>query len=99
MDLGITPSPKEKKNYKKEMPAQARNKNVTNDGKAPKGKSTSGDRMGPNNHYTLFKDYYGDVYADYVGPSNVYAYRGYSIWVPKDIVAIVKEPIKQWVPK
>jgi len=97
--LGYTPKSYKKNNYKKEMPAQAKNKKVTNDGKAPKGKATNGDRTGPNNHYTLFTDYYGDVYAEYVGPSNGYAYRGYSIWVPKDLVAIAKEPIVRWVPK
>ncbi|KAM0872543.1 hypothetical protein ACQ4PT_038661 [Festuca glaucescens] len=78
--LGYVPKPYKKNNYKKEMPAQEKNKKVTNDGKVPKGKATSGDRTGPNNHYALFKDYYGDVYAEYVGPRNGYAYRGYSIW-------------------
>ncbi|KAK1684010.1 hypothetical protein QYE76_044858 [Lolium multiflorum] len=72
--------PYKKNNYKKEKPAQEKNKKVTNDGKAPKGKAASGDRTGPNNHYALFVDYYGDVYANYVGPRNGYAYRGYSIW-------------------
>ncbi|KAK1698193.1 hypothetical protein QYE76_014890 [Lolium multiflorum] len=78
--LGYTPKPYKKNNYKKEKPAQEKNKKVTNVGKAPKGKATSGDRTGPNNHYALFVDYYGDVYANYVGPRNGYAYRGYSIW-------------------
>ncbi|KAK1698125.1 hypothetical protein QYE76_014822 [Lolium multiflorum] len=78
--LGYVPKPYKKNNYKKEKPAQEKNKKVTNDGKAPKGKATSGDRTGPNNHYALFFDYYGDVYANYVGPRNGYAYRGYSIW-------------------
>ncbi|KAK1664604.1 hypothetical protein QYE76_052763 [Lolium multiflorum] len=78
--LGYVPKPYKKNNYKKEKPAQEKNKKVTNDGKAPKGKATSGDRTGPNNHYALFIDYYGDVYANYVGPRNGYAYRGYSIW-------------------
>ncbi|KAK1628821.1 hypothetical protein QYE76_003136 [Lolium multiflorum] len=78
--LGYVPKPYKKNNYKKEKPAQEKNKKVTNDGKASKGKATSGDRMGPNNHYALFIDYYGDVYANYVGPRNGYAYRGYSIW-------------------
>ncbi|KAK1667194.1 hypothetical protein QYE76_055353 [Lolium multiflorum] len=78
--LGYVPKPYKKNNYKKEKPAQENNKKVTNDGKAPKGKATSGDRTGPNNHYALFVDYYGDVYANYVGPPNGYAYRGYSIW-------------------
>ncbi|KAK1644032.1 hypothetical protein QYE76_061837 [Lolium multiflorum] len=74
--LGYDPKPYKKNNYKKEKPAQEKNKKVTNDGKAPKGKATSGDRTGPNNHYALFVDYYGDVYANYVGPHNGYAYRG-----------------------
>ncbi|KAK1681358.1 hypothetical protein QYE76_042206 [Lolium multiflorum] len=74
--LGYAPKPYKKNNYKKEKPAQEKNKKVTNVGKAPKGKATSGDRTGPNNHYALFVDYYGDVYANYVGPRNGYAYRG-----------------------
>ncbi|KAK1693642.1 hypothetical protein QYE76_010339 [Lolium multiflorum] len=78
--LGYVPKPYKKNNYKKEKPAQEKNKKVTNDGKAPKGKAASGDRTGPNNHYAYFVDYYGDVYANYVGPRNGYAYRGYSIW-------------------
>ncbi|KAK1651151.1 hypothetical protein QYE76_068956 [Lolium multiflorum] len=78
--LGYAPKPYKKNNYKKEKPAQEKNKKVTNDGKASKGKATNGDRTGPNNHYALFIDYYGDVYANYVGPRNGYAYRGYSIW-------------------
>ncbi|KAK1604466.1 hypothetical protein QYE76_028139 [Lolium multiflorum] len=73
--LGYAPEPYKKNNYKKEKPAQEKNKKVTNVGKA-----TSGYRTGPNNRYTLFIDYYGDVYANYVGPHNGYAYRGYSIW-------------------
>ena len=40
-----------------------------------------------------------DVYAKYVGPHNGYAYRWYSICVPKDLVANAKGPIAQWVPK
>ncbi|KAK1616378.1 hypothetical protein QYE76_021895 [Lolium multiflorum] len=55
----FSPSPYKKNNYKKEKPAQEKNKKVTN---------------------ALFVDYYGDVYANYVGPRNGYAYRGYSIW-------------------
>ncbi|KAK1650395.1 hypothetical protein QYE76_068200 [Lolium multiflorum] len=66
--LGYVPKPYKKNNYKKEKPAQEKNKKVTNNGKASKGKATSGDRTGPNNHYALFIDYYGDVYANYVGP-------------------------------
>ncbi|KAK1620663.1 hypothetical protein QYE76_026180 [Lolium multiflorum] len=73
--LGYVPKSHKKKNYNKEKPAQDKNKKVTN-----RGKATSGDRTGPNDHYALFVDYYGDVYANYVGPRNGYAYRGYSIW-------------------
>ena len=97
--LGYAPKSHKKNNYKKEKPAQDKNKKVTNNGKASKGKATSGAHTGPNDHYALFVDYYGDVYANYVGPPNGYAYREYSIWVPKDIVAIAKEPINRWVPK
>jgi hypothetical protein len=97
--LGYTPKSYKKNNYKKEKSAQDKNKKVTNNGKASKGKATSSDRTGPNDHYALFVDYYGDVYANYVGPPNGYAYREYSNWVPKYIVAIAKEPINRWVPK
>ncbi|KAK1653303.1 hypothetical protein QYE76_071108 [Lolium multiflorum] len=78
--LGYAPKSHKKNNYKKEKPAQDKNKKVTNNGKASKGKATSGDRTGLNDHYALFVDYYGDVYANYVGPPNGYAYREYSIW-------------------
>ncbi|KAK1668339.1 hypothetical protein QYE76_056498 [Lolium multiflorum] len=78
--LGYVPKSHKKNNYKKEKPAQDKNKKVTNNGKTSKGKATSGDRTGPNDHYALFVDYYGDVYANYVGPPNGYAYREYSIW-------------------
>jgi hypothetical protein len=33
-----------------------------------------------NPHYVLLKDYYGDVYAKYVGPHD--GYIEYAIWVP-----------------
>ncbi|KAK1661037.1 hypothetical protein QYE76_049196 [Lolium multiflorum] len=75
--LGYAPKPRKKNNYKKEKPAQEKNKKITSDGKASKGKATSGDRTGSNNHYALFVDYYGDVYVEYVGPCNGYAYREY----------------------
>ncbi|KAK1670951.1 hypothetical protein QYE76_059110 [Lolium multiflorum] len=78
--LGYTPKSHKKNNYKKEKPAQDKNKKVTNNGKASKGKATNGAHTGPNDHYALFVDYYGDVYANYVGPPNGYAYREYSIW-------------------
>jgi hypothetical protein len=52
-----------------------------------------------NPSYVLCKGNEGDVYAKYVGPRNGYAYRGYSIWVPKSLVTNAKGPITQWVPK
>ena len=36
-----------------------------------------------NPHYELFTDYYGDVYARYVGPYT--GYVAWSIWVPKTL--------------
>ncbi|KAK1631017.1 hypothetical protein QYE76_005332 [Lolium multiflorum] len=57
--LGYVPKSHKKNNYKKEKTAQDKNKKVTNVGKASKGKATSGDRTGPNDHYALFVDYYG----------------------------------------
>jgi hypothetical protein len=52
-----------------------------------------------NPSYVLCKGQGGYVYAKYVGPRNGYAYREYSIWVPKSLVTNAKEPITQWVPK
>ena len=49
--------------------------------------------------YVLCKGTKGDVYAKYVGPRNGYAYRFYSIYVPKVLVTKVKGPIDKWVPK
>ena len=98
--LGYVCKAKKMNIKKNEKPAQEKTKKVNDGGKAPKGKTTNIDHTGLDNpHYVLFKDYYGDVYAEYVGPNNGYAYRGYSIWVPKDLVAIAKEPINRWVPK
>ena len=52
-----------------------------------------------NPSYVLCKGTKGDVYAKYVGPRNGYAYRWYSIYVPKVLVTNVKGPIDKWVPK
>ena len=52
-----------------------------------------------NPSYVLCKGTQGGFYAKYVGPRNGYAYRWYSIWVPKDLVANAMEHITQWVPK
>jgi hypothetical protein len=49
--------------------------------------------------YVLCKDTDGNVLARYVGPRDGYAYRWYSIWVPKSLVANARGPISQWAPK
>jgi hypothetical protein len=78
------------------------------DGKAKETIVNGGATRGNPNHkfagknnpsYVLCKGTQGDVYAKYIGPRNGYAYRWYSIWVPKDLVANAKGPIPKWVPK
>jgi hypothetical protein len=67
-------------------------------GDAIRGKATRDDHARiANPHYVLFRDYYGDVYAKYVGPyhENV----AWSIWVPKTLVANKRGPIEKWGPK
>ena len=82
-------------NKKKAKPAQK--KVITND-EAPKANIINDDDAGiANPHYVLFKDYYGDVYAKYVGPYD--GYVAWSIWVPKTLVANKRGPIEKWVPK
>jgi hypothetical protein len=62
------------------------------------GKATRDDLAGiANPQYVLFPDYYGDVYAKYVGPND--GYVAWSIWVPKTLVANKREPIEKWGPK
>ncbi|KAK1696934.1 hypothetical protein QYE76_013631 [Lolium multiflorum] len=74
-----------KANKQKAKPAQEKKKAVTN-GEASKGKTMNDDDAEiANPHYVLFKDYYGDVYAKYVGPYD--GYVSWSIWVPKTLVA------------
>jgi hypothetical protein len=41
----------------------------------------------------LFRDYYGDVYAKYVGPND--GYVAWSIWVLKTLVANKRGPIEK----
>jgi hypothetical protein len=50
-----------------------------------------------NPHYVLLRDYYGDVYAKYVGPYD--GYIEYAIWVPKILVTNKRGPIQKWGPK
>jgi hypothetical protein len=84
-----------KANKKKAKPAHEK---ATTNGETPKGKTINDDGAGIDNpHYVLFKDYYGDVYAKYVGPYD--GYVAWSIWVPKTLVANKRGPIEKWVPK
>ena len=90
-DLGYVSKAKKKKNKKKTKPAQAK-KNTIVGGDATRGKATHDDFAGiANPHYVLFRDYYGDVYAKYVGPYD--GYIAWSIWVPKTLVANKRGPI------
>jgi hypothetical protein len=50
-----------------------------------------------NPHYVLLRDYYGDVYARYVGLYD--SYIEYAIWVPKILVTNKRGPIQKWGPK
>jgi hypothetical protein len=52
-----------------------------------------------NPSYVLCKDTDGNVFARYVGARDGYAYRWYSILVPKSFVANARGPITQWAPK
>jgi hypothetical protein len=97
--LGYVAEAKKKVSNTKEnktKPAQAKT-NIAS-GNATRGKTTRSDFAGHNNpNYILYVDYYGDVYAKYVGPYD--GYIDYSIWVPKTLVANRKGPIEKWVPK
>jgi hypothetical protein len=46
-----------------------------------------------NPHYVLCRDYYGNVYAKYVGPYD--GYIEWTIWVPKVLVTNKRGPIKK----
>jgi hypothetical protein len=50
-----------------------------------------------NPHYVLLRDYYGDVYAKYIGPYD--GYIEYAIWVPKILVTNKRGPTQKWGPK
>ena len=83
---------------KKSKPAQETNKDIV-DSKTTSGKPMSHDDFAgsANPHYVLMRDYYGDVYAQYVGPYD--GHIAWSIWVPKTLVANKRGPIEKWVPK
>jgi hypothetical protein len=77
--LGYVSKAKKKKNNnkkkKKAKPTQAKKDPIVG-GDATKDKTTHDDHAGiPNPHYVLFRDYYDDVYAKYVRPSD-----GYVAW-------------------
>ena len=94
--LGYVAKAKKKKSNDKAKPAQA--KTSIAGGDATRGKTTRSDFAGHNNpNYILYVDYYGDVYAKYVGPYD--GFIAYSIWVPKTLVANQRGPIARWVPK
>ena len=82
--LGYVAKPKKKNNKKKAKPSQAKKNDVVG-GDATRGRATHDDFAGIiNPNYVLYCDYYGDVYAKYVGP-----YDGdvsWYIWVPKTLV-------------
>ena len=53
---------------------------------------------GTNNpHHIINVDYYGDVYAKYVGTSD--GFIEYNIWVPNTLVTNLRGPIERWGPK
>ena len=80
------------------MPAHAKNNKVFGGNKAPKSNVPKKNHTGLDNpHYELFTDYYGDVYARYVGLYD--GYIAWSIWVPKTLVTNMRGPIEKWVPK
>jgi hypothetical protein len=86
--LGFVSKKKKKNKKKKAKPAQAKKDPIVG------GKATHDDLAGiANPHYVLFHDYYGDVYAKYIGPND--GYVAWSIWVPKTLVANKKGPIEK----
>ena len=97
--LGYVAKAKKKvDNNKENMTKLAQDKTSTASGNATRGKTTCSDFAGHNiPNYILYTDYYGDVYAKYVGPYD--GYISYSIWVPKTLVTNQRSPIEKWVPK
>ena len=97
--IGFVSKTKNKNNKKKKAkPAQEKDKAIVGS------KTTSGKTMyhddfvgSANPHYVLMHDYFGDLYAQYVGPFDCYI--AWSIWVPKTLVANKRGHIEKWVPK
>ncbi|KAM0887545.1 hypothetical protein ACQ4PT_028956 [Festuca glaucescens] len=70
---GISYGAKAKKAKKKKAKPAQEKKKVVIGGDASKGKAINDDHAGiANPHYVLFKDYYDDVYAKYVGTYDSY---------------------------
>ena len=96
--LGYVAKKKKKNKSKKKAKPSQEKKNDTSSGEAARGNSTRSDFAGPTNpNYILYTDYYGDIYAKYVGPYD--GFIAYSIWVPKTLVTDQRGPIAKWVPK
>ena len=89
-------APKKNKN-KKANPAQAIKISIASS-VVTRDNTSRSDFAGTNNpHHILYVDYYGDVYAKYVGPSD--GVIKYSIWVPKTLVTNLRGPIERRGPK
>uniref|UniRef100_A0A0A9BZ35 Uncharacterized protein n=1 Tax=Arundo donax TaxID=35708 RepID=A0A0A9BZ35_ARUDO len=50
-------------------------------------------------YYVLMKDYYGHVYAKYIGPCNKHVIVKRHIWVHKIIITNIRGPKFIWIPK
>jgi hypothetical protein len=83
LDQGGNSTPRAKNS----APGQARNSGPTHNNSAGE----------YNPHYVLCRDYYGNLYAKYVGPWDDYV--EWAIWVPKILVTNKRGPIQNWVPK
>jgi hypothetical protein len=88
---------KKKKKKKKAKPTQAKKDPIVG-GDATRGEATRDKHAGiASPHYVLFCDYYGDVYAKYVGPND--GYVACSIWVSKTLVTNKRGLVEKWGPK
>ena len=93
----VAPVKKKEKFMKDARPAQTKKSNISSGG-ATRGKTTRDDFAGNDKpHYIFYVDYYGAVYAKFVGPRDVSIAR--SIWVPKTLFAKKRGPIRKWVPR
>ena len=91
--LGYQAKKKNKKNKKKKAKVAQAKKDQGVGGNASKGKATHDNFAGITNpNYILYCDYYGDVYAKYVGPMD--GYIDWCIWVPKTLVANKRGPLR-----